>query len=75
MKIPKEVADWVEDHKGKKFAIHAEGSFDEYNQSKLACCWGNNGIETDNYFIAVCLPSPMVPNGVADFFFDFKPKN
>lgn len=74
MKIPQEVKDWVTDHKGWRKPHHAEGSYQEYRDSKLSMCWGNNGLETKNYHIAVCQPSPFEPNGIGFFYYDFKKK-
>lgn len=75
MKIPQEVKDWVKTHKGSKSDYHAEGMFQQYRDSKSSMCWGNNGIETKNYFIATCQPSPSFPSYKAFFYYDFQKKS
>ena len=72
--VPQEVADFINATKSWRIPFHAEGQYQEYKDSKLAACWGNNGLETENYFVSVCAPSPLSHGDKAFLFFDFKKK-
>ena len=71
--IPKEVSDWVENHKGSRKPIHSPGYFKKWSVSKTSACWGqpNGGIVVGDYRIAVCQPTPRTEDCIPVLWFDF----
>lgn len=74
-KIPREVLDWVNSHKGMRTARHEPGQFSAYATADCSACWGQpvGGTRVGNYMVAVCQPSPMSQYEAPMFYYDYKP--
>lgn len=70
--VPEEVLDFLQERKGFRTLVHTPGEYQNYKVSKSSACWGNNKLETQNYLISVCQPTPI--KKFAPIFFDFTNK-
>ena len=74
MNIPEEITKFVNERCGWRKPVHSPGYFNNFKTSKTSCCWGNNNLQTNSYFISVCQPSIRSKGDVGCFLFDFKLK-
>ncbi len=67
------VKKWLEEHKGFRTPVRAEGQFESYRDSKASCCWGQNGpIKLEGGIeLSVCKPSPN-RGSVPVMFYDYR---
>jgi len=79
MKIPIEVTEWLACRTGGRTLVHNPGSFDNYAQSRLSCCWGQPlggcKVEGTPYRVAVCTPSPKKAGDTLFMYWDFAVDN
>jgi hypothetical protein len=66
---------WLDEHKGWRTPVRAEGDFHKFANSRTSCCWGQplGGmmIPKTNIRIAVCAPSPRSKGDKGMLFYDF----
>jgi hypothetical protein len=73
--IPQEVIEFINARCGWRAPSYQPNSYLSFKNSKTAACWGNNHLQTKNYNIAVCQPSPVKKGEIGFLLYDFELKN